>query len=171
MLGLSLQVNASTKIMANSNVTDPHEQVEILRVTIRWTRILCRPSHILLTLYKDLVASHNCRNNINTMVVAILDAIWSFNDFTPLKSTSVQVNAALGMRYRMPICIAESKTNTFSKKSNRSGDSSSATAGTSSASTMGARGSPGSSSMSMLVQHLPLPPSLLSMQSHNLVPL
>ena len=87
-----------------------------LRVTIHWTRILCRPSHILLTLYKDLVASRNSSNNVNTMVVAILDAFWRSNDFTPLKSASAQVNAALGKRYRMLICIAESKTDTFSRR-------------------------------------------------------
>ena len=94
----------------------PMSESRSLRVTIHWTRILCRPSHILLTLYKDLVASCNSSNNINTMVVAILDAFWRSNDFTPLKSASAQVNAALGKRYRMPICIAESKTNTFSRR-------------------------------------------------------
>ena len=69
-----------------------------------------------MTLYKDLVASHNSSNNVNTMVVANLDAFWRSNDCTPLKSASAQVNAALGRRNRMPICIAESEMDTFSRR-------------------------------------------------------
>ena len=94
----------------------PTSELRSLRVTIHLTRILYRPSHIFLTLFKDLVASCNSSNNVNTMVVAVLDAFWRSNNFTPLKSASAQVNATLGMRYRMLICIAELKTDTFSRR-------------------------------------------------------